>query len=113
MRRALAALAALPVALLPAAPAQAAPMVVATAAERFLPFEVAINQGDTLTLVNLENSPHDLVAQQWEDGAPLFQSDIVGLGGTSEVRGVSTLTPSTYPFYCTVHDTMTGLLTVR
>lgn len=112
MRRLAAAVAALPLALT-GSPAHAAPSAVFTAAETFVPAQVTIRQGDTLTLVNLENSPHDLVSSDTlPDGTPVFQSDIVGLGGTSEVRRVETLLPSTYPFYCTVHDTMTGLLTV-
>lgn len=115
MRRLPASLAAVALAVLPALPARAEPkvMVIGAVAETYVPFQLTINEGDTLVLVNLENSPHDVVSVDWADGLPLFQSDIVGLGGTSEVRRVNTLLASAYPFYCSVHDTMTGLLFVE
>jgi plastocyanin len=114
MRRA--ALAALPLLVLPALPAHAAEvpdMVVATVATRYVPFQITVNQGDVLDLVNLENTPHDLVAHDWLDGAPLFRSAVVGVGGQARVVGVESLLPSAYPFVCSVHDSMTGLLIVQ
>jgi plastocyanin len=106
----------LPLALLPALPARAdtpPDMVVVTVATRYLPFQITVNQGDVLDLVNLENSPHDLVATEWAGGRPLFQSAVVLLGGQTRVARVETLLPSAYPFVCSVHDAMTGVLVVQ
>jgi plastocyanin len=117
MRRALAALAALPLVLV-AGPARADdPLppenVVTTLATRYVPAQITIKAGQTLDLVNLENSPHDVVAHDWSGGRPLFQSPVVGVGGRARVARVETLPPSVYLFVCSVHDTMTGLLTVQ
>jgi plastocyanin len=119
MRRAFAALAALPLVLVagPAGPARAvdplADNVVTAAATRYVPAQVTIKAGQTLELVNLENSPHDVVAYDWSGGLPLFQSPVVGVGGRARVARVESLPPSVYLFVCSVHDTMTGLLTVQ
>jgi plastocyanin len=116
MRRALVAMAALPL-VLAAGPARAAEEVpdnvVTAVATRYLPAQVTITAGQTLELVNLENSPHDVVAYDWSGGLPLFQSPVVGVGGRARVARVETLPPSIYLFVCSVHDTMTGLLTVQ
>jgi plastocyanin len=88
--------------------------VVVTVAFRYVPPTITITAGDTLDLVNLENSPHNLVAfDRGADGQPLFASGIVGVGGVTAVARVESLQPSAYSYYCTVHDTMTGLLTVE
>jgi plastocyanin len=119
MRRAAVALAALPLAFVTApatagtAPGGLPDNVVLTIEDTYVPFNLTVKQGQTLDLVNLENSPHDFVAREWLDGRPYFQSDVVLAGGRTNVRRVETLLPSAYPFYCTVHDTMSGLLTVE
>jgi plastocyanin len=88
--------------------------VVATAAIRYLPPTITITAGDTLALVNLESALHDVVAvDRGADGEPLFRSAVVGAGGVTPVARVEVLQPSVYSFYCSVHDTMTGLLTVE
>ncbi|MDQ1711926.1 MAG: Cupredoxin-like domain [Frankiaceae bacterium] len=111
---------ALPVALLlalsPALPAQAeVPQnVVAAVAIRYLPVQVTIDQGETLDLVNLDPTSHDVVAHDLgADGQPVFRSAIVGAGGQARVVGVESLLPSAYPFVCSVHDSMTGVLIVQ
>ena len=43
---------------------------------------------------------------------PLFSSPVAGIGEAVEVRGVETLAPGTYEFYCTYHTTMRGTLVV-
>jgi plastocyanin len=116
--RAFAALAALPLALGAAAPAAAADdppdHVVATVAIRYVPPTLTITAGDTLALVNLEGSLHDVVAfDRGADGEPVFRSAVVGVGGVTPVARVETLPPSAYAFYCSVHDSMTGLLIVE
>lgn len=94
-----------------ASPAHAvAPEVTFAAGGTFVPTEVTIVQGGTLTFANLDPQlQHDFISY---DNPNLFRSDIVSAGGVSEVRGVSSLAPSTYPFTCSVHDYMLGNLTV-
>lgn len=87
-----------------------APVATFATAGTFVPTEVTVVAGGTLTFVNLDAQlPHDFVSKDDPNG---FRSDIVGPGGVSEVRGVSSLPPSIYPFTCSVHDTMLGNLTI-
>jgi plastocyanin len=88
--------------------AAATPYHIATIADTYVPASWTIAPGDTLTLVNLENSPHDVVS---EDG--LFRSaTLYGAGTTAPVVGVSSLEPGGYAFYCSVHPYMRGSITV-
>lgn len=99
----------------PAAPAHAAtPWPVFTLQNTFLPGDLSLSQGDTLTLTNLESSPHDIWADALgPDGAPLFRSDtIYGAGQSAPVAGVSSLEPGAYGFYCSVHTEMRGSIVV-
>src|SRR4051794_8128137 len=69
---------------------------------------VTIGKGDSLRLTNLDNlAGHDLDA---EDGS--FQSDTIGFGASTPVKGVEKLNPGSYPFHCTLHAWMTGVLQV-
>jgi len=93
--------------------ASAANNVVVSAGFRFLPPTVSVAQGDTLTHVNADIAPHDVVSvATGADNLPIFYGDIVSTGGQSDVRGVSSLAAGSYAFYCSVHPTMTGTLTV-
>lgn len=82
-------------------------------------------QGQTLSLVNADVQPHNVIAvgayrpdfsAPWCFGypsgnCPLFWSDLIGLGETTEVQGVNDSVPGTvYDFYCDYHPTMVGLL---
>ncbi len=105
-------LAALPLAL-PAAPAQAlVQSQIVTARNTFVPAEVTILAGDTLWLTNVDLERHDVTATDTLGGNPLFRSATIGPAMGSEVVGVASLAPSVYPFYCSVHEWMTGNLTV-
>src|SRR5689334_21618521 len=69
---------------------------------------VTIGKGDTLRLTNLDKlAGHDLDA---EDGS--FQSDTIGFGQSTPVKGVEKLNAGSYPFHCTLHAWMTGVLQV-
>jgi plastocyanin len=93
-----------------AAPAHAAaPNVVLAVAERYVPADVEIAQGESLTLVNGERSPHDITAVDLDGGWPVFKSAILyEPGQTAPVVGVETLGPGLYQFYCSVHELMRG-----
>ena len=76
--------------------------------------EITIHQGDTLTLLNLDpQQQHDLVSEDWHNGSRRFESDAVPVGTPAEVRGVSVLPPSSYPFLCRLHPEMIGNLHVQ
>lgn len=93
--------------------ASAANNVVVSAGFRYLPPTLTVARGDTLTHVNADVAPHDVTAvATGADNLPIFYGDVVGTGGQSDVRGVSSLAPGGYAFYCSVHPTMTGTLTV-
>jgi plastocyanin len=97
----------------PPAAAAAAPAYTATVNSLYVPGDVSMLQGGTLTLVNGESIAHDLVSSDVENGLPLFQSGIVaGAGTSSRVTRAETLTPGVYPFYCSLHESMRGTLAV-
>jgi plastocyanin len=101
-------------AVLPAAPARAAvSWHTVSLSSGFAPADVTILQGDTLVLTNADATDrHDVTALDWQGGAPLFASSTITFGQSATVLGTASLPPSVYPFYCSVHEYMTGTLTV-
>lgn len=95
-------------------PAQAAPpSYVVTLNSLYVPGDVTVAQGGALTLVDGEAIAHDLTSSDYENGAPLFQSAIVaGAGAQAVVRGVESLGPGIYPFFCSLHEAMRGTVNV-
>lgn len=107
--------AALAVALLAVAPAQADQQIEAAAVDRYVVSAVTIAQGERLTFHSSDPiSPHNVTARDnGDDGLPLFASATIGNGDTAPVDGTNKLGPGTYAFYCTIHPTlMSGTLTV-
>lgn len=102
----------------PAAPASALPVpvphqVVAVGTGFVLP-EIRVFQGDTLTLTNLDpQQAHDLVSRNLAGGVRVFASGPADPGTQAEVVGVSSLRPDVYPFFCSLHESMTGNLRVE
>lgn len=99
----------------PAPPAGAvAPQAVVAYSGGYVPSEAAIVQGGSLTLVNSDPAlSHDLVSlDRFPSGGYKFRSDVIGPASAAPVTGVESLPPSVYPFYCSVHEYMTGNLTV-
>ena len=104
------------VAALPTAPASAAaPAYVTTVNSLYVYGDVVVVRGGTLTLVNLEDVAHDIVSSDppGENG-PLFQSRLTaGRGDSAVVEGVPALGPGLWPFHCSLHASMRGLIDVR
>jgi plastocyanin len=99
--------------LVPAAPARAAERIVAVPQSRYATTNVAIDQGEPLTFLNLDALSHDVTARdKGADGGPLFSTPLIGTGREVPVAGAESLGPGSYGFYCTVHPNMEGTLTV-
>jgi plastocyanin len=82
----------------------------------FLTPVVVVTRGSTVTFANLDAAGpnHDVTSDaRGPDYRPLFRSAFVGPGQTAEVEGVPGLPVGEYPFHCSIHPSMTGLLVVR
>lgn len=89
----------------------ATPVVVATA-------------GASLTFVNTDIQPHDVVSDDtrapgtadWCPAGgprcPLFFADLIGIGGSTEVKGLHDIAPGIYVFRCSPHSWMEATLVV-
>src|SRR3954453_3409352 len=93
---------------LAAAPAQAAEQHAFSAAMNYATPVVNVGQGDTLTLTNLDQlARHDIVSE-----SGLFQSDLLAGGQSGPVRGVDKLIQGSFPFHCSLHAWMRGVINV-
>jgi glucose/arabinose dehydrogenase/plastocyanin len=85
----------------------AADSQVVTAAFTFVPPEIVVAPGDTLTHTNVDVAPHNVVATtNGPDGSPLFSGATIAAGERAAVHGVADLAPGSYPFVCTIHPTL-------
>ena len=94
------------------APAHGADGVISAAGNKFVPGDVTITAGSKLTFVNPDIAPHNVVSDAMGKNGPIFRSDMITTGQSAEVKGVDKLKPATYPFYCSLHPSMRGTLTV-
>lgn len=100
---------------LPASPAHAlVPWRVVSYSGGYVPADITIRRGDTMVLVNADATGglHDITSLDSVGGLPLFRSATIGFRGTATVANVEFLEPSVYPYYCSVHEFMTGTITV-
>ena len=93
----------------PAAVADPAPVELATARIDIAGFafggQTAVAPGQTITVVNADGAPHTLTSV---DG--LFDTGVLG-GGEGGSFAAPTA-PGSYAFFCSLHPSMTGTLTV-
>jgi polyvinyl alcohol dehydrogenase (cytochrome) len=82
--------------------------------------------GAEMTFVNGDAAPHDVVAyntygkddQPWCEAypagrCPLFWTPLIGLGESTPIKGLDRLEAGkSYPFFCTIHPSMRGEITV-
>jgi plastocyanin len=80
-------------------------------ATAFVPAETVVQTARpiAITFRNGSSLPHNLVFTAGLTGA----TRTIVEPGTSDELLVSPLAPGTYPFVCTIHDGMSGKLTVR
>jgi plastocyanin len=72
-----------------------------------------IDQGEKVTLRNMDVAGHDVVSNKaGDDGKPLFRSEIVSPGSSAPVVGTEYLVTGTYPFFCSIHPGMEATLEV-
>lgn len=62
--------------------------------------------GSTLSVTNADGAPHTLTASDGE-----FDTGLLGSGESGEITLPST--PGTYAFFCELHPSMTGTVTVE
>ena len=80
--------------------------------DRYSSSVVTIDQGEALIFRNLDLNRHDVVAKQQAGGKPLFSTPLLSTGGEALVQGVQQLKGGNYEFFCSIHNYMTGTLTV-
>jgi plastocyanin len=96
-----------------AVPAWADETITARAGDEFAAAVTTIDQGEKVTLQNLDIAGHDVTASdKGPDGKALFGSDLVAPGESGPVLGTEYLKTGTYPFVCTVHPGMDATLEV-
>jgi plastocyanin len=80
-----------------------------------VPAPLLLSRGGSLQFVNLDPLGwHQIASTEYdENGEPIFGSTrFIGMGMTTEVRGVEALVPGVYSFVCPIHYGMGGTLTV-
>lgn len=105
--------AALIVSLLVAATAWADETITARTPNQFASGVTTIDQGEKVTLRNMDIAGHDVTAKQpGPDGKALFKSDLISPGASGPVRGTEYLVTGSYDFFCSVHPGMEARLEV-
>ena len=92
----------------------------------YLTPNVSISAGESLEFQNLDVVSHDVTSKdtyrpkrkkgQKRRPPPqlLFRTDLIGFGETAPVSGAERLKPGrSYPFFCSLHPSMSGTVTVN
>jgi plastocyanin len=99
--------------LVAAVPARAEETITARAPNEFAAPVTTIDQGEKVTLRNLDIAGHDVTSRRRsDDGQRLFRSELVAPGESGPVLGTEYLVTGTYPFFCSVHPGMDATLEV-
>ena len=87
--------------------------VILAAAATFIPPVIATDAGQGLDFQNSDVLPHDVVSDAVDDqGNPAFRSPVIPGGARADVAGVEKLAAGAYPFFCSLHPWMRGVLQV-
>lgn len=77
---------------------------------------IEIERGTDLEFGNIDeatvSNAHKIVSLKRRKGRPLFQSKMLSQPGQTSLVATSNLKPGKYPFYCSVHSGMWGILKV-
>jgi plastocyanin len=90
-------------------------IVVSAAPSSFAPRIVIVPKGSTARFTQMDPLyVHNVIALDGgSNGAPLFSAPTLGFGESATIAGVSRLPAGDYPFSCSVHEQMYGVLMVR
>ena len=94
------------------ATASAAERITAVPQSKYATTDVSIEQGESLSFMNLDVLNHDVTASDKSGGEPLFSTPLIGPGQEVPVAGADELGPGSYGFVCSVHPNMEGTLKV-
>ena len=104
---------ALSVSLLGAAAAWADETITTRPTNEFASAVTTIDQGEKVTLRNLDIAGHDVTSvDTGDDGKPLFASALINPASSGPVAGTEYLTTASYPFVCSIHPGMEATLEV-
>jgi plastocyanin len=99
--------------LLGAASVWADETITARPVNQFASAVTTIDQGEKVTLQNLDIAGHDVTSHDTgDDGKALFGSALVSPGSSGPVAGTEYLTTGSYDFFCSVHPGMEATLDV-
>ena len=79
------------------------------------PATLTVKKGDNIKVTNKDSVPHTVTnGKDASDptSGKLFDTSIINAGSTAQIS-TAKLSPADYPFHCTVHPYMTGLLKVQ
>ena len=79
------------------------------------PATLTVKKGESIQVTNKDSVPHTVTnGKDASDptSGKLFDTSIINAGSTAQVS-TAKLSPADYPFHCTVHPYMTGLLKVQ
>jgi cytochrome c oxidase subunit II len=79
------------------------------------PATLTVKKGDSIQVTNKDSVPHTVTnGKDASDptSGKLFDTSIINAGSAAQVS-TAKLSPADYPFHCTVHPYMTGLLKVQ
>ncbi|HET7148473.1 MAG TPA: cupredoxin domain-containing protein [Candidatus Nitrosopolaris sp.] len=81
----------------------------------YAPTPVSVKKGDSIQVTNKDSVPHTVTnGKDASDptSGKLFDTSIINAGSTAQVS-TAKLSPGDYPFHCSLHPYMTGLLKVQ
>jgi len=79
------------------------------------PATLTVKKGDSIQVTNKDSVPHTVTnGKDASDptSGKLFDTSIINAGSTAQVS-TAKLSPADYPFHCSIHPYMTGLLKVQ
>lgn len=83
------------------------PALITIVGFKYSPVELTVSPGQTVTVSNTDQVGHSVTS---DDGTS-FDTSIINEGQSKTF--VAPTTPGQYPYHCSVHPNMTGVLTVR
>jgi cytochrome c oxidase subunit 2 len=81
----------------------------------YAPTPVTVKKGDSIQVTNKDSVPHTVTnGKDASDptSGKLFDTSIINAGSTAQIS-TAKLSPGDYPFHCSLHPYMTGLLKVQ